>query len=401
MFALWSVVPSLGYIPVTKLVPVLAGAIPMPHPQKRSIIAIIGATLVLAAPFARGDSVAQTPSMPSQIEREYWEATRQIDSVTAYQAYLNSFPKGFYASLASAAIIKKADNSAPGSVQARSKPTEERRDSPSDAVNAQFSAAKIVGPTGSSAITQQAGDIFRGPGPMTVGWVGARKQIVVPRGDWILLAAEDNLSSPAASFGALAPGGGTGLTLPMSVTTLILARLEGPMIRSFLLAQFNSKGGSPRHSWADALACGATSRSTAFAWRERKLWITQCVEATLHAHTQTNVARTFSGTIWDETLQKLAAGGGSLPRSSYLVTDMFYTGDSSNYLKVSRIDFGVSSAEGGSDVPNSSLDLSLQGRERWARAYSALATLGYRKQITEDDLKAGSLPTTTADLLPD
>jgi hypothetical protein len=331
--------------------------------------------------------------MPSQVEREFWDATRQIDSVAAYQAYLNRFPNGFFAPLASAAI-KKADSAVQGMSQPRSRPTEAHDQPPSDAVNAQFSAKKIAGPANSGAITQKVGDVFRGPGPITVGWIGARKQIVIPGGEWVLLAAEDS-QTPLVTrslYGSYTP--------PMPLTTLILARLEGRMVRSFLLARFNSKAGNhPSLTWTDAIDCESPPSSAAFAWRNRGFLTTRCVVALLHP--QKNVAKRLSGTIWEEALQKLADGGGTLPSSSTLVTDMFFTRDASNYLHVSRVDFGVSPEGEGPDVTNSSIDLSLQGREAWAQAYSELAASGYRNSLSEKELTAGGQPTIAAGALPD
>lgn len=365
----------------------------MPRLRKLPLITLVCAALVLAVPLAWGEALAQTSSVPSQLEREFWDATRQIDSVAAYQAYLNRFPDGFFAPLASAAI-KKAGSTVPSAIQASPRPTEAHGESPSNAANAQFSAARIAGPTRSSAITQQVGDVFRGPGPITVGWSGARKQIVVPGGEWVLLAAEDS-QSPIVTrnlYGSYTP--------PVSFTTLLLARLEGRMVRSFLIARFNSKAGNyPRLTWVDAIDCESPPASASFAWRSRGFLTTQCVVASLHP--QKSVAKTFSGTLWEEALQKLADGGGALPSSSFLVTDLFYTGDASNYLHASRIDFGVSSGDGASDLPNSALDLSLQGRERWAEAYSDLAVSGYRNKLAEKELDAGGSPTIDAVLLPD
>lgn len=372
----------------------------MSHTRKLPFLGIVSAVLVISFPLAYGETVAQTASMPSQVEREYWDATRQIDSVAGYQAYLTRFPNGFYAPLASAAI-KKADGAVPTTSQPRPRPTEERKDSPPSAARLEFVASKIAGPTNSGAITQQAGDVFHGPGPITVGWIGARKQILIPRGDWILLAAEDNLASPSSSYGSSMSTGGTNFIPPMLVTTLVLAKLEDRTVRSFLLARFNGKEGSPKFPWSDALECGSSSRPALFTWRDRSLWIKQCAEASLYAHSDKNVTKVFSGAIWEKAFEMLTMGGGTLPSSSFLVTDMYYTGDSSNYLKISRVDFGVSSEYSDPGVPKSSIDLSLQGREQWARAYSELAVLGYRQKLTEGDLKPGSSPSMAVDTLPD
>jgi len=365
----------------------------MSHPWKLPVVTIICAVLVLAAPLARAESPAQTSSMPSQIEREFWDATRQIDSVAAYQAYLSRFPNGFFAPLASAAI-KKADSAVQGKLQPRSKPTEAHEELPATAADTQFSAKKIAGPTRSSAITQQVGDVFHGPGPITVGWTGARKQIVVPGGEWVLLAAEDSQTPMVTRslYGTYTP--------PASLTTIVLARLEGRMVWSFLLARFNSKEGNhPGLTWTDAIDCESPPSSARFAWRSRGFLTTRCVVASLHPRKQ--VAKALSGTLWEEALQKLADGGGTLPDSSFLVTDLFFTRDASNYLHVSRIDFGVSSEAKAADAPNSSPDLSLQGREAWAEAYSALAASGYRNKISEKELDAGGAPTIATAVLPD
>lgn len=360
----------------------------MPHLLKLPLVTVICAVLALVAPLAKGESPAQTSSSPSQIEREFWEATRQIDTVAAYQAYQSRFPNGFFALLASAAI-KKAD----GAVQADPRATETHGGATLNVANGQFSAAKIAGPTGSRAITHQAGDVFHGPGPVTVGWMGARKQIVVPAGEWILLAAEDS-QTPIVTrslYGSYTP--------PMSVTTMILARLEGRTVRSFLLARFNSREGGPKYSWADAEDCQSPPPSAPFAWSDRGFITKQCVVASLQS--QKSTAKTFAGTTWEEALQKLSDGGGALPGSPYLVTNIYYTGDLSHYLHISRIDFGVSSDQGGSGVPGASFDLSLQAREKWARVYSEVAAPGYRKNLSERDLLAGGTPTIAADVLPD
>jgi len=347
-------------------------------PRKLLVLSIFSAVLVLAAPLAISDAVAQTSSSPSLIEREFWSSTHQIGTVAAYQAYLNKFPKGFFVPLASAAI-NKADNAVSSTSPSNLRPSNDREASDSNSGRAHFNASKIVGPTKSSAITQQVGDVFHGPGPITVGWLGAKKQIVVPRGEWVLLAAEDSLSTHTHS---------------MSLTSLVLAKLEDNTVRSFLLARFNSKGGNSKNSWSDASACESPPPSALFAWHEQEFWVTQCVKAALL--TQAKTAKILSGSIWKDALQSLATGDGALPNSPALLTEMFYTGDSSNYLKVSHIDFGVSLEESTLAPSASSIDLSPAGREKWAKAYSAVAALGYRKKLSEDELYAGDPARTTS-----
>lgn len=382
--ALLGVAPVFGVTIAFGIPPYSSFNLKMPIlPRKLVVVTIVSAVLVLVAPLAMSESPAQSSSPPSPIEREFWSSTHQIGTVAAYQAYLNKFPNGFFVTLASAAI-NKAENTVSSTSPPSLRLTKDRGETDSNPRGAQFNVSKIVGPTKSSAITQQVGDVFHGPGPITVGWFGAKKQIVVPRGEWVLLAAEDSLSTHTPS---------------MSLTSLVLARLEGNTVRSFLLARFNSKAGNSRNSWSDASACESPSPSTLFAWYEHEFWVTQCVKAALLP--QALSAKTLSGSIWKEVLQKLTAGDGALPNSPSLLTEMFYTGDSSNYLKVSRIDFDVSLGERALGTPTSSIDLSPAGREKWAKAYSAVAAVGYRKKLPEDELYAGNPATITSAPFPD
>ena len=359
-------------------------------PTCRKLLAAVAlcASLLLAGPIAMREAHAQDAAAPSQLEREFWTSTQQIGTEGAYQAYLSRFPSGFFAPLASAAIKKGVDALSDGSPQNTNRPAN-GGPAKSNSGRPQFDPAKIAGPTGSRASTQQTGDIFYGPGPMTVGWLGAKKQVVVPAGRWILLGAEDGLS---------------GHTSPIPLTALVLARLEsGTSIQSLLLVRFNSRTGNSRSTWADAKACEESPPSAPFAWHETGSGVTQCITSALR--TQASAARMFSSSIWKVALQTLTTAGGTPPSGSYLLTEMFYTGDLSNYLKVSRIDFGVS-LDGASAASNivgqtSSIDLSMVGRRRWAEAYSPLAALGYRKKLAEDELYAGSRPTTASAPLPD
>jgi hypothetical protein len=348
----------------------------------------LGASLLLAPPIAIRAAHAQDVAAPSPIEREFWRSTQQIGSEGAYQAYLDRYPNGFFAALASAAIRKGADASSAGSPQNRSRPVTAAPAGSSSSSPA-FDPAKIAGPTGSRAITQQTGDIFYGPGPITVGWLGAKKQVLVPTGRWVLLGAEDGLS---------------GHTSPIPLTAMVFARLEeSGNLRSLLLVRFNGRSGNSHSTWTDAKACEDSAPSAPFAWHETGSGVTQCVTSALRS--PSSAARTFSSSIWKLALQSLTTAGGALPSASYLLTEMFYTGDLSNYMKVTRIDFGVSQdrANAGSNIvvgQAASLDLSIAGRRRWAEAYSPLAAVGYRKKLAEDELYAGTKPM-TASALPD
>jgi hypothetical protein len=230
--------------------------------------------------------------------------------------------------------------------------------------------------------------VFYGPGPMTVGWLGAKKQIVVPTGRWVLLGAEDGFSKH---------------TTPIPMTWLVLARLEPGAVRSFLVAHFNSKSGNARSTWSDATACEDAPGTAPFAWHGTESRVTQCVTSAVR--TAASTARLFSNAFWKQPAQVLQTGGGTLPTSGFLLTEMYYTGDLSNYLKVSRLDFGLardaSAPKAGTADQTALAAVSVAERKRWAEAYSPLAALGYRKNLAEEELYAGTRPTTASASLPD
>jgi hypothetical protein len=350
--------------------------------------AVLSASFLLAAPIAMSDAHAQDAGAPTQIEREFWASTREIGTDAAYRAYLGKFPDGFFAALASAAIKKGIDAQPDRSPSSGNRSVSGGAGANPNFDSKQFDPAKIAGPTASRAITQQIGDVFYGPGPITVGWLGSKKQIVVPAGRWVLLFAEDGLSTHVS---------------PIPMTTLILARMEAGAFRSFLHARFNNRTGDSRARWGDAMACEEKSASAPFAWHETGTRVTQCVTSALRV--PANPARFLSNAAWKAALQTLTTAGGTHPGGAHLFTEMFYTGDLSNYLKVTRIDFGVlaSGAGGGSDTVGQppSIDLSVAARQKWAEAYSPLAALGYRKKLAEEELYAGTRPSTTSASLPE
>jgi hypothetical protein len=343
----------------------------------------LGAWLWLANPVVTKEARAQDVAAPSTIEREFWTSTQQIGTQAAYQAYLSRFPNGFFSPLASAAILKGTTTVSPPANHRSS--SRELTQSPQDI--SFFDAAKIAGPTGSSAITQQTGDVFYGPGPITVGWLGAKKQILIPAGPWVLLGATDTLSGHAS---------------PIPLTSLVLAKLDATAFRSFLFVRFNSKTGNPRSNWSDAKTCEESRPSAPFAWVDNGSSVTQCV--TSYLLSKASASKMFSAPTWKAPLQALTLGGGTIPNEPYLVTDLFYTGDSSHYMKISRIDFGVvadsATATGGAKSQTAMMDVSIAGRRKWAEVYSALAAPGYLKKLSDNELDAGTKPTKNLASLP-
>lgn len=138
-------------------------------------------------PTAPNASAAgQTSGSPAEIE--FWRSVERMGSADAYRAYLDAFPNGAFAALArialkrsvpdktiAPAVAERAVSNQPKSVSAAPGPT----------------LRNFTQPATSGAVTFAIGERFSGPAALTVGWLGAKKQLVLPSGEWIVLSAVD------------------------------------------------------------------------------------------------------------------------------------------------------------------------------------------------------------------
>lgn len=140
-------------------------------------------SLIFAAAMAGAASAAETTPVPSAAEVEFWRSTERLGTPDAYRAYLAAFPGGLYAPLARAALGAPA--AAPGAAPATA-PT-----APAPARPGAMLRYFVEEPDDTSAISFRIGERFSGPGALTLGRLGARKQIVLPEGEWVVLAGAD------------------------------------------------------------------------------------------------------------------------------------------------------------------------------------------------------------------
>jgi hypothetical protein len=321
---------------------------------------VLAASAVCAQPAARE---------PSGAELEFWRSAQSIGTVEAYRAYRAAYPEGTFVPLADAALAKllASGRAVASSVAAPGGPAAA---TPPDAA----ALRRVAGPTGSTAITFQVGDAFRGPGPITVGWLGAKKQVLLPEGPWILLAARDSLSSHLTR---------------VPVTQMMLAQFEGPALRALLLATFNSRTAQAGTAWAEATACEARATATkgfADAADGATLPGGPSLPSELLVLGRTRacfavdvVTPRPSPTHWQGELGASARDvldrlGVRVEPYAYLRTDLFFTGDLGNFLKVVRVDIGEGLR-------------TRDARRQAARAYAGSAALGYTKSLDADDLE--------------
>ena len=129
-------------------------------------------------------AAAAADAGPDATEQRFWQSTERVATPEAYRAYVARYPNGFFAPLATAAINKgvastRAATSTPLTSVARAVPDQGG------------SLSSFAVPSSSGAVSFDIGDIFSGPTAIGVGWLGAKKKLVLPAGQWIALAAQD------------------------------------------------------------------------------------------------------------------------------------------------------------------------------------------------------------------
>lgn len=208
----------------------------------------------------------------------------------------------------------------------------------------------------SAAVSIGVGDRFRGPGPITVGWLGAKKQILIPNGEWVLVAATDFDSRHRP---------------PAPLTALAFAHFDGLGPAAMLITVFTRRPGNPAHTWTDPARC--ENEAPGRLWQEMpsRFPVGQCMLVErMRADT---LAANLPEALWTalmENLPRLGIPGGSL---DFTLKSTLYTADNrGSYLMVRRLDrlAGVAA----------------ESRVAWAREYLPLAAQGFRRELDGADL---------------
>lgn len=225
------------------------------------------------------DQLAQASmaTQPTQLELEYWRSAERIGSPEAYRAYLDAFPGGFFARLAAAAIVRLPHSSTEPTPQPVGPIPLSR-----DAQLTPSQVARIAGEPETGAVGFRVGDSFFGPGPLTVGWFGAKNQVVVPNGRWTVLAATDGYSTHSPRI---------------QMTSVALGSFERNRLRSLLVAVFNSRPGPAWATWTDAQKCEAADTAQGLLWKSPAPALRQCI--TLKSIATFNKPDSWKGQFWE------------------------------------------------------------------------------------------------------
>jgi hypothetical protein len=187
-----------------------------------------GIATILIAPAAYSQQ-SNTPPTTEAVELAFWQSSERIGTIEAYRSYLGRYPNGTFASLAKAALnnavnLSNSSASAPLPVRPATSPKGTLRVFKKDPQ--------------SGSVTHQIGQIFEGPVAVTAGWLGARKQLVLPEGQWIALAARDRYQMfPHSSSMALEQR--------VKIADVAFGKFDGSQLSSVLLFSFSAEKTMP------------------------------------------------------------------------------------------------------------------------------------------------------------
>lgn len=312
--------------------------------------------LAAAGLLATGAAFAQ---VPGEFEMEMWRSATRLDTPSAYEAYLKAFPQGAFAPMARAAMAKGSASAAPAAPAA----TPATPPAPS-------ALQPYQGNANSGATELPVGARLNGPGVVTVGSTGARRQLVIPPGEWILLAAEDHRT----------PG-----RVQHSLATLAFGQFSGAELRSLLVATFNRRPiSAPTNAtgmsqeagliptWTSANACEAATRNDVVQEVKQGWTLRTCL--VLRPAGDWRSAFPDAPPLLDAldtTLSALRAQVGAFAwRSEVHITDKRY-----GHLGLTRLD----TAEVGPAA----------ARAGWLRRWAERSNEGYTREFDLSDLQPG------------
>lgn len=308
-------------------------------------------TLVSASLLLAAGAFAQPAG---EVELEMWRSATRIDTPAAYQAYLAAYPGGSFAPMARAALAK-----APA-------PAADAAPTPTPAPSA---LAPFTGAASSGATELAVGARLVGPGVLTVGSLGARRQLVLPAGEWVLLAAEDHRTSGSVQI---------------SLASLAFGQFARNELRSLLVASFNRRaiavpsGASGTYQamgllprWTAAEQCEAATSADLFREVAGTRALRHCAAVRPAEDWRATLAATPLPEPLDASLKALRATASPFAlRSELHFTDQRY-----GWMALTRFDAAAVGA-----APT---------RIDWLRRYLPLATRGYGRDLDAADLVPG------------
>jgi hypothetical protein len=359
-----------------------------------ALIAITGViTPALAEPVARSRATESAAADKIQVEVDFWKSVERMGTADAYAAYLETYPQGRFAPLARLALKKQtaeALKAGPDTVAPTASPAPAQR----PAVAPVAALAPTPTPLGqdklnkwsesaSGAITLDAGDRIQGPGVLTVGRIGVKKQLPIPDGSWLVVAATDHDSDPQLKhgFGVWVPNA------TIKLTTMTLAQFEGATAKSLLVVTFNRlTTDMPRFIWKEAEQCFTGASPAEFRHTQGDFAHRMCMQVRHDA--KADIPAAMVPEHAKEIRMNLGQLGGRL--GAYNTESVVHVIDQhASYMRIIRLDCAaarderaVSCASSESQVPR------LETLISWSKDYAQKAFIGFKRDLTLPELSA-------------
>lgn len=361
----------------------------------RILLAALAAACALPMPaFAQNEPArAGAPAQPGAVELEFWRSTDRLGTPEAYRAYLAAFPEGFFAALARAALgaAGAARATVPGAVSSG-----QASGVPAASPALKYFTAPV---TQSGAVTFQLGERFQGSGVLTVGWAGAKRQVLVPPGEWVVLAMADakvDMTPVPYRFPT---------RVVADVGTLVLGRFSGTRLVSAMVYQTSVRPISV-DDWTDIAGCQPGGRESLFHENTRPSGLRSACAALKPV-----LAPLAAKSPAMEEARASLARLGAVVHGDALATMAVVSEPSRGYLAGTRLDWpGVAlgpeaDAAGAwtraASVQDAKRAATVAGLIEWLGAYRKLLDDAYGFRIDQEDLKAGAAPNGDAALLRD
>lgn len=373
-----------------------------------------GLTIFLGALLFAGTELAFAQAQPArtpissnaitdkgQFELDFWKSTERIDTPAAYSAYLETFPNGRFAALARAAMGK-------GQAPVSKEPAPVPKEQPLGQINSVVPTVAKLEPraklatyseeTNTGSVDLRAGDKLNGPITLMVGGLGAKKQILIPKGEWVVLAATDY--DKIASIIPLT--GGASPNQRVRLTTVALAQFDGERAASLITFEYNrSTASSLINMWPDSVKCEGSEATSIYHNKEGDFTLERCV--IVHALPDKPLRESAVPAVWRDIDASMRGLGGILGQFNIESSISIITQKA--YLRVSRFDCTQLTSDGRGCIPllDHSRRLALkapgvESRIAWAKAYLPFVVTGFKRDLDDED----SLKTSQAmSLLPD
>ncbi|MBK6853362.1 MAG: hypothetical protein IPG93_17730 [Burkholderiales bacterium] len=414
-------------------------ALRIPHPGSTAhgaarlftVLALAWGASHLAVLPALAQTPAANPAPAGEaLELEFWKSVDRIGTPRAYRIYLDKYPNGLFAPLAREAILRAGSPVAPAAA-----PTQVAPQTITTPATPAAAGAAITAPAApvaaraklpltyfkdqatSGAVTFGIGDRFNGPGPVRVGWGKSNKQVPLPSGEWVALAATDHdernvtgmapTVSVSRSYAANAMVAGS-----LKLTTVALGKFDGNQLAALILVMLNRTPLVAQMTSPEGEACEGGKDARLFEFKEGAFYRRTCGLALAVDNPLSDTARVGPAGLLADVNASLSRMGASV-KGPGVVTTLMFSGATDGWMRLQRIDFPAVYPElesvlprqleaAGKSPPNDGHPSAVYLRQlrSWLDGYVTKAYTGWRRDLEENDLEPGT-PARSSPALPD